>query len=127
MRNHILSVYSSAFFSLFFPLILFLLKHFILFFSFLYVAIDFRNSDTISFSIFSLSSLLRNLIGSPQFSSSTLRFVICLGSICVRWSSGNPFGWLPLQYRLSRRSLIVIRSDCGAVQRLPMIVYPTIL
>lgn len=55
------------------------------------------------------------------------RFVICLGSICVVGPLEIPSGCCPSQYLLSRRSLIVIRSGCGAAQRWPMIAHPAIL
>lgn len=70
-------------------------------------------------------------VRSSRFSFSAVRhtFALCrlLKANLCRWSSENPHGSLPLQYLLSRRSPIVIRSDCDAAQRWPMITHPTIL
>lgn len=70
-----------------------------------------------------------SLIDSLQFSSS----IFCFISELCHLLRINRLLVLRKSFRMagvavpSKRSLIVIRSDCGIVQRLPMIAHPTIL
>lgn len=93
--------------------------------------VSFADPVSLKF-ILSLTLTLLHILTDPSwisFSASRRASALChlLRVNLCRWSSGNPFGLLPPQYLLSRRSLIVIRSGCGAAQRWPMIAHPAIL